>query len=335
MALIDKTRELANSRTRELKFGRIGVLMGGPSSERDISLKSGHAVYDALAQAGLDAVAIDITTDSREENIRMIKSKKIDCAFLALHGRFGEDGQIQEILESIKMPYTGSGVKASILAMDKIASRKIFEVYGLSVPKYEVLENPSYHNNWRAHSKLGLPLVVKPATHGSSIGLSIVDKEEDLGKAVDLAFSFDERILVEEYIRGREVTVGILNELALPVIEIIPKNRFFDFEAKYQAGMTEYVVPAQLEERIAKKIQDAALSAHKLLGCFGCSRADMILGQGDIPYVLEVNTIPGFTSTSLLPKAAKITGIDFTQLCLKLIGLAYEKTQSQFAPSLS
>ena len=314
----------------KLNFGKIGVFMGGPSTEREISLASGKAVYESLSESGLNIAAMDIKTDGKEENIRLIKSQKIDLAFIALHGRFGEDGQIQEILDTLKVPYTGSGALASRLAMDKIASRKIFEASGLHVPRYKTEDRLSYNANWRTqHNGFTLPLVVKPATHGSSIGLSIVDREGCLDKSVDLAFSFDERIIIEEYIRGREVTVGILDELALPVIEIIPKKRFFDYEAKYQAGMTDYVVPAELEDEIAQNIQEAALSAHKLLGCYGCSRVDMILSSDNIPFVLEVNTIPGLTLTSLLPKAAKVAGIDFSQLCIKLIRLAYEKTQNK------
>jgi D-alanine-D-alanine ligase len=307
------------------QFGRIGILMGGPSSEREISLKSGKAVYEGLKQLGLQVLAIDIQTDNLEENISLLKSYKIKCAFIALHGRFGEDGQIQALLDSLKIPYTGSGAQASRLAMDKIASRKIFGVHGLNVPRYKVLERISYNKIRIVYDNLVFPLVVKPATHGSSIGLSIVDKNEDLDKAMDLAFGFDDRVIIEEYIRGREVTVGILEEKALPVIEIVPKKRFFDFEAKYQPGLTEYIVPANLEEEIAKRIQEAALLAHKLLGCFGCSRVDMILSQDNIPFVLEVNSIPGLTPMSLLPKAAKIAGIEFGQMCLKLIELAYEK----------
>ena len=314
----------------KLNFGKIGVLMGGPSTEREISLESGKAVYESLNQAGLNVAAIDIKTDGKEENIRLIKFQKIDLAFIALHGRFGEDGQIQEILNTLKIPYTGSGALASRLAMDKIASRKIFEASGLHVPRYKTEDRLSYNANWiTRHNDFTLPLVVKPATHGSSIGLSVVDREGYLDKSVDLAFSFDERIIIEEYIRGREVTVGILDELVLPVIEIIPKKRFFDYEAKYQAGMADYVVPAALEDKIAQNIQEAALSAHKLLGCYGCSRVDMILSSDNIPFVLEVNTIPGLTLTSLLPKAAKVAGIDFSQLCIKLIWLAYEKTQNK------
>jgi D-alanine-D-alanine ligase len=315
------------------QFGRIGVLMGGFSTEREISLKSGKAVYDSLSQLGLKVVAIDIKTDNLEENTQLIRANKIDIAFIALHGRFGEDGQIQELLDNLKVPYTGSGAMASRLAMDKIASRQIFETHGLGVPKYKVENRFSYNADWKMqNNSLVFPLVVKPATHGSSIGLSIVDIKEDLDKAVNLAFSFDEKIIIEEYIKGREVTVGVLDEKPLPVIEIIPKKRFFDYEAKYQVGMTDYIVPAQLEDGISKKIQEAGLLAHKLLGCFGCSRIDMILSQDNLPYILEVNTIPGLTTTSLLPKAAKVVGIDFNQLCLKLIQLAYDKAQNKFSP---
>ncbi len=323
------THEHTNIRTQR-EFGKIGVLMGGPSTERDISLKSGKAVYESLNQLGLKVVAIDIKTDGKEENIRLIKSFGIDVAFIALHGRFGEDGQMQEILDILKITYTGSGAAASRLAMDKIASRKIFEASGLAVPRYKAEDKLSYNASWKTqHNDFILPLVVKPVSHGSSIGLSIVEREEHLDKSVDLAFSFDERIIIEEHIRGREVTVGILDERALPVIEIIPKKSFFDYEAKYQEGMTGYVVPAELENKVAINIQEVALSAHKLLGCYGCSRVDIILSDDDIPFVLEVNTIPGLTATSLLPKAAKVVGIDFSQLCIKLIELAYDKTQNK------
>lgn len=310
------------TRNPNRRFGRIGVFMGGPSTEREISLKSGKAVYESLKTFGLEVVAIDIKTDNTKEIIHLIKSHKINCAFLALHGRFGEDGQIQQILENLKIPYTGSGIKASRLAMDKVASRKIFEANGLRIPKYIVVDRLFYY---KLNNNLSLPLVIKPATHGSSIGLTIIDREKELDKALDLAFSFDHRVIIEEYIKGREVTVGILAERALPVIEIIPKKRFFDYEAKYQPGMTDYVVPAKLEERLSRKIRKTALTAHKLLGCFGCSRVDMILNEQNIPVVLELNSIPGLTNTSLLPKAAETEGIEFNELCFKLIRLAYEK----------
>ena len=308
--------------------GRIGVLMGGPSSEREISLLSGKAVYEALKSAGLDVVAIDITTDDADIDKSFIAEKNIDCAFLALHGRFGEDGTIQTILEDMRLPYTGSGVLASRLAMDKVASHRLFQDNGLNVPKYAVASKNTYSGE-RLDELFSYPIVVKPVTGGSSIGLSIVYKKEDFIKAMDLAFTYDGRAMVDEYIKGRELTVGVLEEKALPVIEIIPKNEFFDFEAKYQSGLTEYVVPAKLDSATAAKVQETGLAAHKLLGCWGCSRTDIILTPAGLPYILEVNTIPGMTATSLLPKAARNVGIDFTQLCLTLIKLAYEKTSVQ------
>jgi len=309
------------------EFGRVGVLMGGPSSERGISLKSGKAVLSALLESGVDALGIDIITDNAQENIRLLQSHNLNSVFIALHGRFGEDGTIQEILEKINLPYTASGVAASRLAMDKIGSLRMFRDGGLRVPKSHFIEKSAYRKNGVYKNDLGLPLVIKPANHGSSIGLSLVEDDKGVSAAIELAFQFDERIIIEEYIFGRELTVGILDEAALPVIEIIPKNKFFDFEAKYQAGLTDYIIPAHLEEAIARKVQQAALTAHKLLGCFGCSRTDIILSKDGSAYVLEVNTIPGMTVTSLLPKAAKIIGIGFNQLCIKLLELAYEKAK--------
>jgi D-alanine-D-alanine ligase len=305
-------------------FGKIGVLMAGPSTEKKISLKSGHAVCEALKDSGYEVVPVIIKTDSVQDNIRLLKFKKIDCAFIALHGRFGEDGGIQKILSSLKIPYTGSGIKASELAMDKIASRRIFKKHGLNVPRSVVL-NKDYYNGCSL-GNLNFPLVVKPATHGSSIGLSIVGDPKDMPKAINLAFRFDQRIIIEEYIKGRELTVGILEEKAMPVIEIVPKRDFFDYQAKYSKGLTDYIVPAKLSPALTRRVKKAALDAHRLLGCFGCSRVDFILNENGQPFVLEVNTIPGLTSTSLLPKAAKILGIGFGSLCLRLIKLAYEKT---------
>jgi len=306
-------------------FGRIGVLMGGPSTERDISLKSGKAILESLKKQNLNAVAIDIKSEDHRETAELIKSFGIDCAFVALHGRFGEDGQIQSILEELKLRYTSSGVHASSVAMDKILAKKVFRENNLPVPDQVVIEKKSYDRNKVIKAGFGLPWVIKPATHGSSIGLSIADNQEDVIAAIDLALSFDDRVLVEEYIKGRELTVGILNDLPLCVIEIITKNRFFDFQAKYQPGFTEYVVPAQIPEDVARQAQEIALQAHRVLGCFGCSRVDIMLDSQDRLYILEVNTIPGFTSTSLLPKAARSAGIDFDQLCLRLLEGAYEK----------
>ncbi len=320
-----KSRRQKAEGRRQKKLGKVGVLMGGPSSEREISLKSGRAVLENLGKLGLDVAAIDIRTGRYEDNARLLRSHAIDCAFVALHGKFGEDGGIQEILESLKIPYTGSGVSASRLAMDKIASRKIFQIYGLSVPRYEILNKLFYNKNRHKRHKFSFPLVVKPAANGSSIGLSIVEEPALLDKAIKLSFDYDDNIIIEEYIKGRELTVAILDDKVLPVIEIVPKRKFFDYQAKYKYGLTQYLVPAPLSQALKKKVQLCALKAHRLLGCFGCSRVDIILDDKSRVYVLEVNTIPGLTQTSLLPKAASKAGIDFAQLVLKLVGLAYEK----------
>jgi len=307
------------------QFGKIGVLMGGPSSEREISFKSAKSVCESLKSLGLDFVIIDIQTDDVEENIRLLKSHNIDCAFIALHGYFGEDGRIQEILDSLRIPYTGSSALASKRAMDKVAAHEVFAAAGLSVPRFILLDSKFFEKRMGVSSDFGFPWVIKPATHGSSIGLSIIDTKDELDKALDMAFEFDQRIIIEEYIKGRELTVGILDEKPLPVIEIIPKSRFFDYEAKYKSKETQYIIPAKLQEEIARAVQIAALSAHKSLGCFGCSRVDIILTKNNIPYILELNNIPGLTETSLLPKAAIAEGIDFNQLCFKLLRAAYEK----------
>jgi len=312
-------------------LGRIGVLMGGPSSEREISLKSGKSVFDALRQIGVNCVAINIVNDDRDENIELIKLQGIDCAFLALHGHFGEDGSIQEILDTLEVPYTGSNSLASKLAMDKIASKQVLEICGIPVPGYQVIDKLVYNKNWKPEAKFSFPLIVKPAGNGSSIGLSIVDRNDELGKAIELAFQYDEKVLVEEFIFGRELTVGILADKALPVIEIVPKHRFFDYAAKYQAGLTDYIIPAHLDSNIAALVQETALKVHRFLGCSGCSRVDIILSNDNRPYVLELNSIPGMTPMSLVPKAVKVLGMDFPQFCIKLIELAYEKAEIQAA----
>jgi D-alanine-D-alanine ligase len=303
-------------------FGRVGVLMAGPSSEKKISLKSGHAILGALKASGINALPVIIKSSKINDNIRLLKFKKLDCAFIALHGSFGEDGGIQSILNRLKIPYTGSGVRASRLAMDKIGSRNIFRKHGLDVPCSKVMTRKSFKAD--GLSSFSLPIVIKPASNGSSIGLSIVRDKKSISSAIELAFKFDKRIIIEEYVKGRELTAGILDDKALPLVEIFPKHFFFDYSAKYKKGMTDYVVPAKLPGKIAAKIKKRALSAHKLLGCSGCSRVDIILDAKNKPVILEVNTIPGFTATSLLPKAADKSGIGFNELCVKLLELAYE-----------
>lgn len=309
-------------------FGKIGVLMGGASSEREISLKSGKAVYQTLNSAKLDVVAIDLTVEDKQAVANTIRDSGINVAFIALHGKFGEDGKIQSILEDIKIPYTGSGVEASRLAMDKIESRKIFEKNQIPVPNYKVFGDKTkanaFSNDYKFNSSV---LVVKPAAQGSSVGVSFVENNAGLSKAIVAAFEYDDSIIVEDYLSGREITIGILDDESLPIVEILPKKKFFDYEAKYQKGLTEYDVPAKIDANIYKKAQDIGLLAHKSLGCRSFSRVDMIL-KDNTPYVLEVNSIPGMTETSLLPKAAKFINIDFLELCLRLIKYAYGKEKS-------
>jgi len=313
------------------KCGKIGILMGGPSSERDISLKSGSAVFEAFSSSGFETVAIDIQTDNEAANIITIEEQRIACAFIALHGRFGEDGGIQSLLDRIRMPYSGSGVEASRLAMDKSVSGKLFAANGLHIAQQVVFTKDTYVSSGEkiSVSCFNFPLVVKPARHGSSIGLSVVTSKDSLAHAIEFAFAFDEVIVIEEYIKGRELTVGILDDRALPPIEIVPAKGIFDYEAKYNKGMTEYVVPASLPLPLARKVQEAAEQAHHILGCFGYSRVDIILREDNIPFVLEVNTIPGLTQTSLLPKAARVIGIDFLNLCMRMLNTAFLRSHDK------
>ncbi|NOX97602.1 MAG: D-alanine--D-alanine ligase [Nitrospirae bacterium] len=301
---------------------RIAVLMGGPSSERDVSLKSGKAVEETLREAGLKVIAIEVD----EEVEKKLRDEKIEVAFLALHGRYGEDGTVQEMLERLGITYTGSGVEASRIAFDKIASKKAFLREGIDTPAFYVLEKGNKRekmiSQFPFHPVIRNPLVVKPAREGSTIGVSVARKEEEYLIALDRAFQYDERILVEEYIAGREITVGILNGSPLPIVEILPRKEFFDFEAKYTEGLTDFKIPASLSSDVYREAQDLALKVHRILACRGVSRVDMKVNNSGKLYVLEVNTIPGMTPCSLLPKAAQAAGISFLQLCCKLIEIA-------------
>lgn len=308
-------------------FGHIGVLMGGYSSEREISLKSGKAIFEALKAHGCRVSPIDIILQDEEAILSMLMGSQIDVAFIALHGHLGEDGVIQSVLEKMNIPYTGSGVEASRLALNKVSAQDIFKRNHIPVPGYDIVSKGHRFNVDQVIDRVGsLPVVVKPSSQGSSIGITLVENKKDLPAALVKAFEYDTQVLVEQYIHGRELTVGILDKDSLPVIEIRPKSVFFDFNAKYQSGgTTEYIIPAELPADISRQVQKVAYQAHEALGCCDFSRVDVMLDQGNNPYVLEVNTIPGFTATSLLPKAAKVSGLDFTQLCLKLIELAYKK----------
>jgi len=301
-------------------FGRVGVFFGGLSSERDISIKSGEAVSAALAKEGFDVKDLDLTTEDPEEVKQIISDAAIDIAFIAMHGRFGEDGKLQAILEQMDISYVGSDSLASDLAMNKIATRKVFEENNIPVPKYRVLNRNSDYDVDIDDFKF--PFVVKPQSQGSSLGITFVRGPEDIDCALKTAFRYDDNVIIEDYIEGRELTVGILDNKALEPIEIVPKNQFFDFQAKYSTGLTEYILPAKIDADLRGRIQQLSLKAHKALGCRHFSRADLLVDKSNNPFILEINTIPGFTSTSLLPKAAQYEDMPFSQLCIKLLELA-------------
>ncbi len=327
VTLLDQSQGLFRPISAEeiKELGHIGILMGGYSSEREISLKSGRSIYDTLKDAGCRLSLLDIVFQEEEKISSLIRDANIDVAFIALHGRLGEDGTIQNILEGLQIPYAGSGVEASKLAINKIKTQSVLRKKGVPVAEHVALTEDQPINPDEVIRRLGLPVVVKPACEGSSIGVKIVKEKENLEVAIDDAFRYGKEVLIERFIPGREVTVGILDRFALPVIEILPQGQFFDFTSKYQKGMTNYVVPAQFPLDLMERIQHIAMTAHEALGCRHFSRVDLIVDGQGIIYVLELNTIPGFTSMSLLPKAALAVGIDFMQLCLKLIFLANEK----------
>lgn len=293
------------------EFKKVAVLAGGPSSERDISLTSGEAVHKALTGQGINAVFVDVGGDIE----KAVSSCGFDAAFIALHGGFGEDGTVQTILDTLGIPYTGSGPAASRLAIDKIASRGVFRSAGIVVPACKVLDK----RKKARISDIRFPAVVKPQSEGSSVGLSIASCEKTLCEAMDKAFSYGEKILVERFIKGREITVGILDDKPLPVVEIVHEGDLYDYNAKYESKKTEYLVPAPIDRLDFKRAKEAGQKAHKALGCRYFSRVDMILAEDGRIYVLEVNTIPGLTSRSLLPKAAASAGIDFPQLCRNIL----------------
>ena len=308
------------------QWGLIGVLMGGISSEREISLKSGQAVYNALSSVGCQVVAIDITDDQEQSIADQIRQAGIKIAFIALHGRLGEDGTIQRILDDLNVPYTGSDAQSSALAIDKSLTQNLLKKNNIPVPDYVTLTNhreaPLQDIVQLLH---GFPLVVKPSTEGSSIGITLVHDHLEMQKAVDHALTFSDEILVEKYIKGRELTIGILENDALPVIEINSTQEFFNFDAKYQSSQTQYTVPAHIPLECSDELKRIALKVHRCIGCSDVSRVDFILDDQNQGYVLEINTIPGFTSTSLLPKAAGCIGKNFEELCCALVKLAYGK----------
>jgi len=300
---------------------KIAVLKGGPGSERDVSLATARGVSKALGSVGVEVVDVDV----RDENFKLLDD--VDLAFITIHGTFGEDGQVQKILEDRGVPYTGEDVQKSELAFDKIRSKKNFHAHGVATPKSEVIKLGQ-------RPTLPLPIVVKPPRQGSTVGVYIIKSEGELDSALAEVAKYDDELLVEEFIAGRELTIGILGDQALPILEIIPKSGFYDFNNKYPflnpqaGGGAEHVCPAKIDKEKTKQIQDLALRAHRALGLQVYSRVDVLLPENGAATVLEVNTIPGMTEASLLPEAAAAAGINYVDLCLRIIELSRARTEA-------
>jgi D-alanine-D-alanine ligase len=294
-----------------LKQKKIGVLMGGLSPEREVSLTSGQEIFNAIERKGLNAERIDV-----DHTIgATLAERKIDLACIALHGTWGEDGTIQGILEYLKIPYTGPGVLGSAIAYNKVVSKEIFMERGIPTASYQVI---TLEDRGQVKRTLDFPVVVKPADQGSSIGVSIVRTESEWEMALNRAFEVSEEILIEHFIEGKLLAIGMNGPLPMPIIEIVPKSGFYDYEAKYTEGKTDYVCPAQLTTKEAQQCRDASVRAFKALKGRGFPRVDVILHKGT-PYVLEMNTIPGMTPTSLLPMAARQSGLEFDDLVIEIL----------------
>lgn len=296
------------------QFGKVAVLFGGKSDEREISIKSGSAVLAALKRQGVNAYAFDPAAQDLNE------LKQFDRVFIALHGRYGEDGTIQGALELMGIPYTGSGVMASSLGMDKWRTKLLWKANGIKTPDFELVNELT--NFAEIEAKLGLPLFIKPANEGSSIGISKVKAASDLLAAYELAAKSDLLVIAEKFIGGGEYTVGILGEKVLPIIKIVPKNEFYDFDAKYLRDDTEYLIPSGLSADKEAAIQFEALKAFRVIGCRGWGRVDFLMDHIGNHYFLEVNTSPGMTDHSLVPMAAKNMGISFDDLVVEVLDSA-------------
>ena len=321
----------------------IAVFVGGTSPEREVSKSSGKAIYQAIISLGYKCVLIDPAygtfqpeTDeeffsskdfgeiTNENLIKTVKSElldNIDLVFLALHGKCGEDGIIQSLLELKGVKYTGSGVLSSTIAMDKDFSKTIFQKNNVNTPSWFTFDKEFNRDEVVRiiNSKFGYPVIIKPNDQGSTVGLSIVKKDEGIFKSIETAFQYSDLTMIEEYIPGREMTVAILEDKPLPVLEIIPKDGFYNYESKYTEGMSEYIVPAEIPNDVFKNLQEQAVKAFRSLRCKIYGRVDFRLNEDNIPYCLEVNTLPGMTSTSLVPKMAKIIGTSFEELIDKII----------------
>jgi D-alanine-D-alanine ligase len=314
---------------------RVSVLKGGSSLERGVSLRSAARVEDALTALGHEVLPVDVGP----ELVAQLRSERPDVAFIALHGPGGEDGTVQELLEILGIPYTGPGVAACALCMDKVAAKHELRSAGLPTPDWFAFNATAFRELGAADTleeiedRLGFPLVVKPASQGSSLGVEFASTREEVPEALVAAFSYDDRVLLERYVKGRELAVSVLGTDALPVVEAIPREEdFFNFEARYEIGRTEYVCPAQLSGGESDEVRELATRTYETLGCSGFARVDLIFG-GDGPQVLEVNAIPGLTDTSLFPMAAEAAGIEFGELVSRIIELAHGHHRGAATPA--
>ncbi|MBT8351240.1 MAG: D-alanine--D-alanine ligase [Deltaproteobacteria bacterium] len=308
-----------------MKKRTVALLSGGISSEREVSLNSGKQVFQALDKEKYEVIRYDPKTDIER---LVTDAAKIDVALIILHGLYGEDGTVQGLLDLLNIPYQGSGVLGSAIAMNKIISKQLYHQHGIKIPGYKIVKKGNTIDPALCCKQIGLPMVIKPAEGGSSVGMSIVKTEDGIESALQKAYEYDETVLLESYIKGIEITGGVIGNKdlqALPLIEIIPdeKHDFFDYEAKYTAGITREICPARIDDSLTAQAQTYAKMAHQALSCKGYSRTDMIIKDNGI-YVLETNTIPGMTPTSLLPRAAEAAGLNFSQLLDKLIELGIE-----------
>lgn len=307
---------------------KVLVLMGGTSEEREVSLRSGKAVLNALLSLGYDARAIDYNSSK----IREIIDCNADLVFIALHGKNGEDGTVQGLLESLDVTYTGSGVATSVLCIDKVLSKRMLSYEGIPSPGFKILSHKDLQDTdtmlTGLRQDIGIPMVVKAATQGSSIGTYIVRQAEDIRQAIETAFNYSSQVLVEEFIDGQELTVALLGNdepQVLPIIEITSSNEFYDYESKYTQGKCEHIIPARIGKDTRQEIERISKQVYQLMGCRGFSRIDFMLDKNAHPYVLEVNTIPGMTEMSLVPDAARAAGMSFEDLVEKIVKLALEK----------
>jgi D-alanine-D-alanine ligase len=297
-------------------LGKVGVLLGGRSAEREVSLKSGGMVLQALRARGVDAHPFD----PAEHGLAELIAERFDRVFIALHGRYGEDGTMQGALELLGIPYTGSGVMASSLAMDKWRTKLVWQAAGIPTPKYELLQADT--DFAAVAARLGLPIMVKPANEGSSIGMSKVRQAAELPAAHALAAKYDAIVIAEQFIEGSELTAGVLDRQPLPVIRLETARDFYDYEAKYVSDDTRYILPCGLEATAEAAVQAGALRAFDALGCRGWGRVDLMMDRAGKPYFLEVNTSPGMTDHSLVPMAARHAGIPFDELCVRILASA-------------